>query len=99
MIRLIKKMSNHIPGFYELIVEACNRGELWGVNHLLKISTQLEIHFNLYTSYIDVLDQINHLTDPSYKVSQPAFFKLRVGSERDLLRIDSLGIALFHVLS
>ena len=40
-------MSNHFPEFYESIVEACNRGELWGVEPPSKTPTQLEIDFNL----------------------------------------------------
>ena len=40
-------MSNHIPEFYESIVEACNRGELWGVEPPSNTFTQLEIDFNL----------------------------------------------------
>ncbi len=40
-------MSTHIPEFYESIVEACNRGELWGLNTSSTDSIQLEIDFNL----------------------------------------------------
>ncbi len=40
-------MSNHIPDVYESIVEACKRGELWGVEPPSNIPTQLEIDFNL----------------------------------------------------
>ena len=39
-------MSIHIPDSYESIVEACNRGELWGVEKSSTDSTQLEIDFN-----------------------------------------------------
>ena len=39
-------MSIHTPDFYESIVEACERGELWGVE-TSNTSTQLEIDFNL----------------------------------------------------
>jgi len=40
-------MSKHIPDFYESIVEACNRGEIWGVEPPSNTPTQLEIDFNL----------------------------------------------------
>ena len=40
-------MSIYIPDFYESIVEACERGELWGVEPPSNTSTQLEIDFNL----------------------------------------------------
>ena len=40
-------MSIHTPDFYETIVEACNRGELWGIEKPSTDSTQLEIDFNL----------------------------------------------------
>ena len=40
-------MSNQISDFYESIVEACNRGELWGVESPSNDSTQLEIEFNI----------------------------------------------------
>ena len=40
-------MSNHFPEFYESIVEACQRGELWGVEPPSNTSIQLEIDFNL----------------------------------------------------
>lgn len=40
-------MSNHFPEFYESIVEACNRGELWVVEPASNTLTQLEIDFNL----------------------------------------------------
>ena len=36
-------MSNHFPEFYESIVEACKRGELWGIEKPSTDSTQLEI--------------------------------------------------------
>ena len=39
-------MSNHFPEFYESIVEACNRGELWWIEKPATDSTQLEIDFN-----------------------------------------------------
>jgi len=40
-------MSNHLPEFYESIVEACNRGELWGIETSSTDSNQLEIDFNI----------------------------------------------------
>ena len=39
-------MSNHFPEFYESIVVASNRGELWGIEKPSTDSTQLEIDFN-----------------------------------------------------
>ena len=38
-------MSIHIPDFYKSIVEACERGELWGVEPPSNTPTQLEIDF------------------------------------------------------
>jgi len=40
-------MSTHTLDFYESIVEACKRGELWGVEPPSNTPTQLEIDFNL----------------------------------------------------
>ena len=40
-------MTKHIPEFYESIVEASNRGELWGVDVSNNDTMQLEIDFNL----------------------------------------------------
>ena len=40
-------MSIHITDFYESIVEASERGELWGVESPSNTPTQLEIDFNL----------------------------------------------------
>tara|TARA_B100000965_G_C19291702_1_gene626137 strand:- start:442 stop:576 length:135 start_codon:yes stop_codon:yes gene_type:complete len=40
-------MTKHIPEFYESIVEASNRGELWGVDVSNNDTTQLEIDFSL----------------------------------------------------
>ena len=39
-------MSNHFSEFYESIVEASNRGDLWGIEKPSTDSTQLEIDFN-----------------------------------------------------
>ena len=50
-IEIFDLMTKHIPEFYESIVEASNRGELWGVELLSNDATQLEIDFNLpYTN-------------------------------------------------
>jgi len=38
-------MSSHIPEFYESIVEASNRGELWGIDQFANNANQLEINF------------------------------------------------------
>ena len=40
-------MSNHFLEFYESIVEACSRDELWGIEKPSTDWTQLEIDFNL----------------------------------------------------
>ena len=40
-------MSNQIPHFYESIIEAFNRGELWGIEKSSTDSTQLEIDFSI----------------------------------------------------
>ena len=40
-------MSIYIPDFYESIVEACERGELWGIETTSHTPIQLEIDFNL----------------------------------------------------
>ncbi|WP_413684467.1 hypothetical protein [Prochlorococcus sp. MIT 1011] len=39
-------MSSHIPEFYESIVEASDRGELWGLNQISNNINQLEINFD-----------------------------------------------------
>ena len=39
-------MSLHIPEFYESIVEASDRGELWGLDQFLNNINQLEINFD-----------------------------------------------------
>ncbi|KGG20202.1 hypothetical protein [Prochlorococcus marinus] len=38
-------MSSHIPEFYESIVEASNRGELWVLDQFSNNTNQLEINF------------------------------------------------------
>ena len=44
--RINWNMSKHLPEFYESIVEASNRGELWGIESPPSDSIQLEIDFN-----------------------------------------------------
>ncbi|WP_269613134.1 hypothetical protein [Prochlorococcus marinus] len=39
-------MSSHIPEFYESIVEASDRGELWGLDQFTNNINQLEINFD-----------------------------------------------------
>tara|TARA_B100000945_G_C20114635_1_gene471927 strand:+ start:342 stop:476 length:135 start_codon:yes stop_codon:yes gene_type:complete len=39
-------MSSHIPEFYESIVEASNRGELWGLDQFSNKINQLEFNFD-----------------------------------------------------
>ena len=39
-------MQSHIPSFYESIVEASNRGELWGLDQFSIDINQLEINFD-----------------------------------------------------
>tara|TARA_Y100001968_G_scaffold171711_1_gene157099 strand:+ start:976 stop:1110 length:135 start_codon:yes stop_codon:yes gene_type:complete len=39
-------MSSHIPEFYESIVEASKRGELWGIDQIANNTNQLEINFD-----------------------------------------------------
>ncbi len=43
-------MSKHIPEFYESILEASKRGELWGISSEQGHWTQLEIDFNTYVN-------------------------------------------------
>ena len=42
----IRTMSSHIPEFYESIVEASERGELWGLDQFSNNVNQLEINFD-----------------------------------------------------
>ena len=44
-------MSIYIPDFYESIVEACERGELWGFDPPSNTFPQLEIDLNLVTLF------------------------------------------------
>tara|TARA_B100000965_G_scaffold180949_1_gene151002 strand:+ start:185 stop:370 length:186 start_codon:yes stop_codon:yes gene_type:complete len=46
-IGVFNLMTKHIPEFYESIVEASNRGELWGTEIFSNDITQLEIDFDL----------------------------------------------------
>ena len=39
-------MSSHIPEFYESIVEASSRGELWGLDQFTETTIHLEINFD-----------------------------------------------------
>ena len=46
LLQLTKTMSNHIPEFYESILEASKRGELWGISSEQSHWIQLEIDLN-----------------------------------------------------
>ena len=41
-----KIMSSHIPEFYELIVEASEKGYLWGIDQVQNPSYPLETNFD-----------------------------------------------------
>ena len=41
-------MSTHIPELYESIVEASNRGDLWGLDQFSNKVNQLDINFDPY---------------------------------------------------
>ena len=43
LLQSTKRMSKHIPEFYESILEASERGELWGIISEQSHWTQLEI--------------------------------------------------------
>ena len=43
-------MSKHIPDFYESILEAAERGELWGITSDHSQSTQLELDLASYVN-------------------------------------------------
>ena len=43
-------MSKYIPEFYESILEASERGELWGISLVQSHWTQLEIDINSYVN-------------------------------------------------
>ena len=44
----IKTMSKDIPEFYRSILEASDRGELWGISSEQSYWTQLEIDFDSF---------------------------------------------------
>jgi len=46
LLQLTKTMSKHIPEFYRSILEASDRGELWGITSQQSHWTQLEIDLN-----------------------------------------------------
>ena len=46
LLQSTKTMSKHIPEFYESILEASERGELWGISSEQCHWTQLEIDLN-----------------------------------------------------
>ena len=46
LLQLIKTMSKDIPEFYRSILEASDRGELWGITSEQSHWTQLEIDLN-----------------------------------------------------
>jgi len=48
---LIKPLSKHIPELYESILEAAERGELWGINSELTQVSQLEL--DLSSAFVD----------------------------------------------
>ncbi len=41
-----KKMSSDIPEFYESILEASEKGYLWGIDQTQNSNNQLEINFD-----------------------------------------------------
>ena len=43
LLQSTKTMSNHIPEFHESILEASERGEIWGISTEQSHWTQLEI--------------------------------------------------------
>ena len=45
-LQLTKTMPKHIPEFYESILEASKRGELWGMSSEQSHWIQLELDFN-----------------------------------------------------
>ena len=60
-------MSTHIPEFYESIVEASKRGELWGLDQFANNSNQLEINFD-HSVYNGCFDKINPLSAEDRKL-------------------------------
>ena len=43
LLQSTKRMSKHIPEFYRSILEASDRGELWGITSEQSHWTQLEL--------------------------------------------------------
>tara|TARA_Y100001968_G_C18848386_1_gene476930 strand:- start:87 stop:326 length:240 start_codon:yes stop_codon:yes gene_type:complete len=43
---ILELMTKHVPEFYESIVEASERGELWGIDVFSNDNTQLEFDFD-----------------------------------------------------
>ena len=50
LLQSIKTISKHIPEFYASILEASERGELWGISSEQRHWTQLELDLNSYES-------------------------------------------------
>ena len=50
LLQSTKTTSKHIPEFYESILEASERGELWGISSEQSHWTQLEIDINSYVN-------------------------------------------------
>ena len=48
LLQSTKTMSKHILEFYESILEAAERGELWGISSEQCHSTQLEIDLDSF---------------------------------------------------
>ena len=48
LLQSTKSMSKHIPEFYESILEASQRGELWGISSEQSHVTQLEIDLDSF---------------------------------------------------
>ena len=48
LLQSTKTMSKHIPEFYEFILEASERGELWGISSEQSHWTQLEIDLDSF---------------------------------------------------
>ena len=50
LLQSTKTTSKHIPEVYESILEASERGELWGISSEQSHWTQLEIDINSYVN-------------------------------------------------
>ena len=48
VLQSTKTMSKHIPEFYESILEASERGELWGISSIQSHWIQLEIDLDSF---------------------------------------------------